>query len=311
MSMIPRIHILILVAAMIILLTSTGKGYSKNQVEYALEISDNGSTVWMIRQTVTINDTYDDLNRFQDRVELLVDAARNETSRNMFAEAISISSIMSGSYISVEYVFRWDNFSKIEDGNILFGDVFEVHDLFPRLYGDGAVQITYPSEYRINRILPSPSRRDDSTRLLEWLGTAEFDNGNVDIAFKREAGTPGLLEAVGQNIVLIVGAAAILAGSAASILVFRRRKTKEINPVEMPLPPTSSGLESDEEKVVKMLKSVGGSAYQSAMTDHFRFSRSKTSQLLSVMEKNGIIKKHRKGRDNIVTLVKKEEAEKR
>lgn len=309
--MITRIHILILVAAMIILLTSTEKGYSKNQVEYALEISDNGSTVWMIRQTVTVNDTYDDLNQFQNRVELLVDTARNETSRNMFAEAISLSSIMSGSYISVEYVFRWDSFSKIEDGNILIGDVFEVHDLFPRLYGDGAVQITYPSEYRINRILPSPSRRDDSTRLLEWLGTAEFDNGNVDVAFKREAGTPGLLEAVGQNIVLIVGAAMILAGSAASILVFRRRKTREINPFETPLPPTSSGLESDEEKAVKMLKSVGGSAYQSAVTDHFRFSRSKTSQLLAVMEKNGIIKKHRKGRDNIVALVQKGETEKR
>jgi hypothetical protein len=299
-----------LVAAMIILLGSTGKGYS-NQVEYALEISDNGSAAWMIRQTVTVNDTYDDLSQFQGRVELLVDAARNETSRNMFAEAISISSIMSGSYISVEYVFRWDNFSKIEDGNILIGDVFEVHDLFPRLYGEGAVQITYPPEYRINRILPSPSRHDDSTRQLEWLGTAEFDNGNVDIAFKKETGTPGLLEALDQNIVLIVGAATILAGSAASILVFRRRKTKKINPFETPLPPTSSGLESDEEKVVKMLKSVGGSAYQSAMTDHFRFSRSKTSQLLSAMEKNGIIKKHRKGRDNIVTLVKKEEAEKR
>jgi len=307
----PRIHILILVAAMIILLTSTEKGYSENQVEYALEISDNGSTVWMIRQTVTVNDTYDDLNQFQDRVKLLVDEARNETSRNMFAEAISISSIMSGSYISVEYVFRWDNFSNTEDGNILIGDVFEVHGLFPRLSGDGAVQITYPPEYRINRILPSPSRRDDSTRLLEWLGTAEFDNGNVDIAFKREAGTPGLLEAVGQNIVLIVGAAMILAGSAASILVFRRRKTKEINPFETPLPPTSSGLESDEEKVVKMLTSVGGGAYQSAITEHFGFSRSKTSQLLSVMEKNGTIKKRRKGRDNIVTLVKKEEEEKR
>jgi len=308
--MIPRIHILMLVAAMIILLTSTGKGYS-NQVEYALEISDNGSTVWMIRQTVTVNDTYDDLNQFQGRVELLVDAARNETSRNMFAEAISISSIMSGSYISVEYVFRWDNFSKIEDGNILIGDVFEVHDLFPRLYGDGTVQITYPPEYRINRILPSPSRRDDSSRLLEWLGTAEFDNGNVDIAFKREAGAPGLLEAVGQNIILIVGAVAILAVSVASILVFRRRKTKEANLSETSLPPTSSGLESDEERVVKMLKSVGGSAYQSAMTEHFGFSRSKTSQLLSIMEKNGTIKKHRKGRDNIVTLVKKEEAKKR
>jgi hypothetical protein len=40
----------------------------------------------MIRQTVTINDTYDDLNQFQDRVESLVEATRNATARDMFAE---------------------------------------------------------------------------------------------------------------------------------------------------------------------------------------------------------------------------------
>ena len=306
-----RIHILILAAAVIVLFAPTAKVYSESQVEYGIQISDAGSADWMIRQTVTVNDTYDDLNQFQDKVELLVEAARNATARDMFAEAISISSIMSGSYISVEYVFRWDNFSKVENGGILIGDVFEVHDLFPRLYGDGAVQITYPPEYSVNRVVPSPSRRDDSTRLLEWLGTAEFDNGNVNIILKREAGSPGFLEAFGQNIVLIGGVCAILAGSAAGILVFRRRKAKEINPAETPLPPTSPGLESDEEKIVKMLKSVGGRAYQSAMTDRLRFSRSKTSQLLSAMEKNGIIKRHKKGRDKIVTLVKKDEEEKR
>jgi len=302
----PRTQILILATVTIILLTSAAKVFAKNQVEYELEISDSGSASWMIRQTVTINDTYDSLNQFQDKVELLVDAARNETGRNMFAEVISISSTISGSYISVEYVFHWGNFSKIENGNILIGDVFEIHDFFPRLYGDGTVQIIYPPEYRINEILPSPSLRDDSIRLLEWLGTAEFDSGSVDIAFKNETGSPGLLETLAQNVVLIGGVTTILVGSAAGILVFRHRKIKKIKPIETSLSPTWPGLESDEEKVVKMLRSAGGSTYQSVMTDRLRFSRSKTSQLLSVMEKNRIIKRHRKGRDKIVTLVKKD-----
>jgi hypothetical protein len=307
----PRIEILTVAAAIIILLTSTANVLAKNQVEYELEVSDSGSATWAIRQTVTINDTYDNLNQFQDRVELLVNATRIMTGRNMFAEAISISSIISGSYISIEYVFRWDNFSKIENGNILIGDVFEIHDLFPHLYGDGTVQITYPPEYSINRVLPSPSLRDDSTRLLEWLGTAEFDSGNVDIVLNTEAGSPGLIEALGKNIVPIGGVAAILAGSLAGVLAFKHRKTRKIKPIETSLPPTFPGLESDEEKIVKMLRSAGGNAYQSAMTEHFRFSRSKTSQLLSVMEKNGIIKRHRKGRDKIVTLVKRDEEERR
>jgi len=299
-----RIQILILAAAMIILLTSTARVFAENQVEYALEVSNDGSAAWEIRQTLTINDTHDNLIQFQDKVELLVDVARNLTERDMSAEAISISSIIFGSYISVEYAFRWHNFSKIENETILIGDVFKIHDLFPRLYGDGAVQITYPLAYRINRILPSPSLRDESIGLLEWLGTAEFDSGNVDIAFTRETGSPGFLETLGQNVVLVGGVATILAGSIAGILAFRHLKNKKIKPVETPLPLTSPELESDEEQVIRMLRSVGGSAYQSAMTDHFRFSRSKTSQLLSVMEKNGIIERRRKGRDKIVTLIK-------
>jgi hypothetical protein len=305
----PRSRILIFAVAAIILLTTTAKVFANNQVEYELQIFDSGSALWMIRQTVTINDTYDDLNQFQDKIQLLVETVWNVTGRNMFAEAISLSSTISGSYILVEYVFRWDNFSKIENGRILIGDVFQVNSMFPRLYGDGAVKMTYPSGYEIDQILPSPSLRDDSLRLLEWLGTAEFDSGNVDIAFKIASGSSPGLDPLNQNIILIGGVAAVLAASVAGILAFRYRKTKKMTPVETSLPPVSPELESDEEKVVKMLRSVGGSAYQSVLTDHFRFSRSKTSQLLSVMEKNGIISRQRRGRDKIVTLIKKDEEE--
>jgi len=298
-----RIQILILAAVMTILLTSMMKVSAQNQVEYEIDISDDGSAAWVIRQTLMINDTHDNLYQFQDKVEALVDTARNETARDMSAEAISISSSIFGSYVSVEYAFLWHNFSKTESGDILIGDVFEIHDLFRRLYGDGAVQITYPPTYRINRIAPSPSLRDDSVRLLEWLGTAEFDSGTVDIAFTGEAGSSGFFETLGQNAVLIGGVATIAAGSIAGILAFKHMKNKKGKPVETPLPLASPGMESDEEQVIRMLRSVGGSAYQSAMTDHFRFSRSKTSLLLSVMEKNGIIERRRKGRDKIVTLI--------
>lgn len=304
-SMSSSSHVLVLAATMIILLTSTAEVFSENSVEYDLVISDDGSAVWLIGQTLMIDEDHDNIYQFQDRVEALVDVVRNGTARDMSAEQTSftLSVRTFGSYVSVEYTFSWINFSKIENGTILTGDVFKVRNLFLSLYGDGAVQMTYPSSYKVDQILPSPSLRDDSIRLLEWLGTADFDSGSVDIRFTRAVGSPSFLEILGQNAIFVGGVATLAVGSIAGILIFRHLRNKKGELVEVPLPLVSPSLESDEEQIIRMLRSVGGSTYQSALTEHFGFSRSKTSLLLSVMEKNGIIERHRKGRDKIVTLV--------
>jgi len=44
------------------------------------------------------------------------------------------------------------------------------------------------------------------------------------------------------------------------------------------------------------------SAYQSAIIEQCKFSKTKTSELLSAMEKKGIVRRHKKGRDKIVNL---------
>ena len=62
-------------------------------------------------------------------------------------------------------------------------------------------------------------------------------------------------------------------------------------------------LETEEEKVVRALRSNGGSAYQSAIKEQCRFSKAKTSQLLSSLEAKGIVVRTKKGRDKIVNLV--------
>lgn len=63
-------------------------------------------------------------------------------------------------------------------------------------------------------------------------------------------------------------------------------------------------MEDDEEKVVKLLKSAGGQLYQSQISRHYGFSTSKTSELLSSMEKKGLIKRKTQGREKIVKLIK-------
>jgi uncharacterized membrane protein len=61
-------------------------------------------------------------------------------------------------------------------------------------------------------------------------------------------------------------------------------------------------VESEEGKILRALQASGGSAYQSAITDQCRFSKSKTSQLLTALEKRGVVIRYKKGRDKIVTL---------
>jgi uncharacterized membrane protein len=61
-------------------------------------------------------------------------------------------------------------------------------------------------------------------------------------------------------------------------------------------------IESDEEKIIKIIRSSGGKVRQSTITEQCRFSKAKTSQLLAALEQKGIITRYKKGRDKIVTL---------
>ena len=62
-------------------------------------------------------------------------------------------------------------------------------------------------------------------------------------------------------------------------------------------------MEDDEEKVVNLLKAAGGSLYQSAIADQCGFSRSKASKLLALMERKRKIRREKKGREKLVTLI--------
>ena len=66
---------------------------------------------------------------------------------------------------------------------------------------------------------------------------------------------------------------------------------------------------SEEDKVLKLLKSFGGSMRQSEITEQSRFSKAKTSQLLAALEKKGSITRYKSGRDKIVTLKERVKSE--
>jgi uncharacterized membrane protein len=275
-----------------------------SQPEYMIQIFNDGSATWTVKQTLEINSSIETLDTLQNRITLLIEASESTTGRVMTASVDSLTFTSSGSYIEAEYKFDWENFSKIEDAHIVIGDVFRVPNFFNQLYGDGEVYMVYPSQYTIDPpVLPSPSTRNDSIQTLGWLGTKDFQN-DTRIVLIEESATPSFMGALRENAVLVLGLAAIAAGSSAGFYAFRygwKRKTRAPETAE---PRNPLGMESDEEKTVDLIRSSGGSLYQSAITNQFRFSKAKTSQLLGVLEQKGVIMRYKRGRDKIVVLVK-------
>lgn len=303
-----RLLITSMMALALVLLT-TCYTVSQSNVEYEIFLRENGTADWTVKQTLTINDTYDDLEQFSGRIRELVDTAQNETGRHMFADVISIKSMVLGSYVSVEYAFYWEKFSQVENDTISIGDIFQVDNFFSKLYGDGKVQVTYPVNHSVKTVTPTPSQIDEAACALEWLGTIDFHDQNVRIILEKKISPPDSTGASYPNILLLLSLAAIAVGLAAGYCVFKFWNRKRAETAETQAIPSGMMLESDEEKVLKLLRSQGGNAFQSDIAEHLKFSRAKTSQLLTALEKKAAIKRIRRGRDKIVVLSEDEKKE--
>lgn len=301
-----RIHVLIIMVSFALSIIPYRTVYSEGQIDYTIQINSNGSANWIIIQVVDINASLDTWEEFQNRVASLVEAAKNKTAREMTAEVESMSFTPSGSYVLVEYKFIWENFSKTENEKIIIGDVFQVENFFLQLYGDGEVYIKYPSEYIVETVSPQPYERDDSHQTLRWVGTNDLTNEPPIIILKEKTSTPGFLEFLQQNSILIVSLVAIASGSSIGFYTFKRHKKREKEMAKRPELPSPLRIESDEEKIVKLLKSSGGSLYQFRIVDECKFSKAKVSQLLAALEDKGIVSRYKKGRAKIVSLVEKD-----
>lgn len=278
--------------------------YGVDRTEYVIQVNTDGSASWAIRQIGTdIQVSPDTLARFQSNITSLMLAAKTKTSREMSIMSPSITSNVSGSYVSIEYRFRWKNFSRTENSSIIIGDVFQVDNFFPQLYGDGGVTMTYPSGYILETVTPLPMQQDDTHQTLKWAGTKDFLNGLPSVTLREKHSD--LLDILEQNETIFAGLVAVAVLSSASYYAFNRHKRKAKLPIE-PGVPVLTSIETDEERVVKLLKSSGGSLFQSDVTEKCNFSKAKTSQLLSKLEDKGILVRHKRGRNKIVVLKNKD-----
>jgi hypothetical protein len=295
------------VVAFIILLTMlllTVQGVSgSDHLEYNVHVEKDGSALWTIIQATDINVSIDSWEEFEDRIFSTIDAAMDSTGRDM---AVDLTSLEAKTEIfweisskTIEYRFRWENFSIVEEGQISFGDVFS-DGFFSLLYGDGELYMTYPAEYDLKSVSLPPNERDDSTQTLHWYRSQDFLVEEPRVLLASRVGVSN------ENLPLLTGAVLGLGALSAMIIGFfifkQRRKAKEkllgSNKFS-----SWQEVKSDQEKILQLLRSSGGSLKQSAICDKLRFSRSKTSQLLAKMEKNSLVRRRKKGKNKIVFLI--------
>lgn len=275
----------------------------QNYVTYKVQINSDGSALWKITNFSDVNASVDTFSGFQDKVSNLISSASTATHRDMTADenSLQINTIISPDSKITEYSFLWQNFSVIEGDQIVFGDVFQAANFFSQLYGDAAMQISYPANFSVKSVTPTPYQRDDSAKTLYWARTQDLVNAETKIVLTSTNVNVNSNQNEWQLYTII--AAVIAVGAALSLVGFymvKRRKTSLATATVVPADPVE--LETEEGKILKLLKSSGGSMRQSAIVEQSRFSKAKTSQLLAILEKKGSITRYKKGRDKIVNL---------
>ena len=223
---------------------------------------------------------------------------------NVDENSVQINTTISAESKITEYTFLWLNFSQVHGNQIVFGDVFKAPAFFTQLYGDAALQVSYPSNFAVVSVSPTPNNRDDSDKTIEWDRTKDLVDANSNIVL---ANTIPKVRAANQNPwqEYVVFSAIVVVAVVLSFVGFhvaKRRKnitTTAASPVV-----ATDNFETEEDKVLKILRSTG-KMRQSDITEALGFSKAKTSQLLAALEKSGRITRYKSGRDKIVNLTEK------
>jgi uncharacterized membrane protein len=268
---------------------------AQDYLEYHIKINTDNSADWMITKVSDINAPIDTWEGFQNRIYDLVDEASVLTGRQMEIDenSLQISTNVFSSSKTTEYMFIWENFSVNQNGELLFGDVFGVNSFFTKLYGEASVQINYPPMLAVKSVIPEPNVHDTSTSTLRWYRTQDLVVGNARITLGEAVDSENNQNLTRNALIAIIAAVAI-ALPLTGFYVIKRKKSKTKASTVL--------LESEEEKILKLLQASGNTMRQSDITEQCRFSKAKTSQLLASMEKRGIVTRYKKGRDKIVTF---------
>ncbi len=294
-------------------------GVAKGETIVTIDILKNGDAVWTMEKRLPltgqaeiedweafINRGHDeeqyqsDIEGFKGRIAWFINSAKNISNRSMEAEKFNISygtaRTLDGTFSIIRYGFEWKNFSRIESSNILIGDAFSEGMM---LSSDNVLIIKIPKGYDVRSASPDFDRRDGDILVWDSRAFRSFNRGEPSLIL-----SPAGKGQVSWSIIITVMFVLV---SGASVVVWRRRRSIYGDKNDSSLAPDSRTAREDiwgEEMTEQYLVKCGGQAYQSDIVTESGLSKSKISSILSNMKKEGRIIKIKKGKENIIRLVK-------
>jgi uncharacterized membrane protein len=298
--------IALLAVAIAFLLSATALA-ATDYVEYSINIQEDGSAHWTVIHVTDIDTVVGSWEDFEHRLISTINNAKDRTGREMAPDLLSLEMSTQihweTSSKTIMYIFRWENFSIIEESQISIGDVF-TEDFFSLLFGEGELILTYPPGYLLRSVSINPNEMDQSTNTLHWYRTQDFLAGNHNILFEAGGGSNGFLNLLFTLAILSSGGIGIMV---ITFLVFKQRRKQKEKLSRLDEFPSLQESESDQDKILRLLESSGGNLKQSEVSVKLGFSRAKTSLLLSEMEKNSIVRRIKKGKTKIIFRVESKE----
>lgn len=301
---------------------------------YTIKLLGDGSAIWIIESS-TLLTSREDLEAFRNYVEnfeelsetllanfsssiqRIIDDASKYVDRPMKAEDFNVSvrivDTISGEIGRLTYTFKWIGFSQTKDGALIIGDVF-IGGFY--LYEGDSLTITVPKQYSIEEVHPLPDKWEDEG--VTWFGRKLFpdrtpyikaltktlitETSTVETSIsmtysktstyeyatsmnERQSSSMSML-AYFSVIFLIISTIMI------AMLFLGKRKERKFTV-------------KDADEVVNFIRELGGSAFQKQIVEKTGFSKAKVSEILSALEKNGVIEKIRVGRSQLIVLKKK------
>lgn len=287
--------------------------YFEWNVTYAISLHEDGTATITIEKRALLeneNDTsmfyslyvkssFDRQREFSGNLSKLINQVWFETNREHARSPVEyfagVGSTETAEYGIVKYKFDWIGFAEeTNESCIIIGDVF-IEGFF--LLGDGTLKVEYPPGYTISNANPQPENIESNT--LIWNTEKLHERQPTLILEKKKT---ALFDYFREN-PLITGLITILGTVLATILIYRVKSYKPKAQQLLSSGEDDTGEISDEQRIINLLKAAGGTLVQSKITEKLGCSKAKVSKLLALMENKGILKRKKRGREKIVTLI--------
>jgi uncharacterized membrane protein len=283
---------------------------------YIITVGDDGSAKWLIEYRTPLL-TDDDLTSFEnysqnmntvylpelrDLMQRSAAQAALGTARDMAVNDFTGNAVVqtspTGKYGVITYTFSWTNFAGTDNG-ISIGDAF-VGGMY--LARGNTLIIKYPQGYTPVSVNPSPDQDNDG---LTWYGLRSLGPGQPSVTLTGT--TFSILPVLGGGFLIVI---IILGG----VMLFRRKGMARIpdergmeesmDAEESLVTLSKADLETLEEKIMQLLTAQNGEMFQSEIVKVLGLPKSTVSTTLNDLHQRGIIQKVRKGRENLIRLVR-------